>query len=424
MRRFLSIALLVAAIASALADLASAQTPALRVPPGGDSALACSQTPDGRAYWTEYAYCDVAVKGPAAAKGLVLWSHGVSGDREQYKFAPAIVLQQFVNAGWDVIKINRNNLYERGWGTSGTKHRDDAIERVLSARAQGYKNVILAGQSYGGAISLEANARAGGVDGVLAFSPGHGSDLGSAGGGVGGLYFNLDRYLLEAAAAQKSGRVVVLVAPNDHLHPNRSAPGGFIGPRLRDALSGASRPFVVFDETGPISGQFAAWFGPCVVRFLDPAQPVAAAETVCPPPNPVPQFLLPANFNPPQPGPSGEARWLGAWQGTFGDNNRDLLTVVEKVTGTVATIIYSPGAGPKRELSMGYDRHSNGRIDGETLTVDRGVGRTVQLSLAADGESVNFEHTAPSSAPDSQRAITPACNPRRAAARCWSRFPT
>jgi len=61
---------------------------AQQVPPGGDPTLACKQTPDGRAYWTEYGFCDLAVKGPAQAKGLVLWSHGVSGEKEQFHTPP------------------------------------------------------------------------------------------------------------------------------------------------------------------------------------------------------------------------------------------------------------------------------------------------------------------------------------------------
>ena len=253
------------------------------VPPGGDPALACKQKPDGRAYWVEYGFCDLPVKGPAQAKGLVLWSHGVSGDKESYRNPPAPVVRRLAMAGWDVVKINRNNLYEKGWVSSGVRHRDDAIARAANAKARGYRSVVLAGQSYGGAISLEANAKAQGIDGVLALSPGHGSDAASGGGN----YRNLNRYLLEALAAQKGGRVVVLVAPDDHLHPDRSTGSGF-GKQMRDALAASGRPYIVFDENGPIKGhgagttaQFATLFGACVVKFLDPSQPAAAGETVC-----------------------------------------------------------------------------------------------------------------------------------------------
>src|SRR5262245_56120011 len=181
-RRLMASIACLGAMAAGAITLANAQTSSLKVPSGGDPALSCGQTPNGRAYWTEYGFCDIPVKGPAAANGLIIWSHGMSGAEEQYRFAPPPIVRRLASIGWDVIKINRNNLYEHGWTSSGVRHRDDALERVRAAKAQGYKTVMLAGQSYGGAISLEANARSTDIDGVLALSPGHGSDVGQAGG--------------------------------------------------------------------------------------------------------------------------------------------------------------------------------------------------------------------------------------------------
>jgi pimeloyl-ACP methyl ester carboxylesterase len=380
-----------------------AQSPAPRVPPGGDLALACGQSPDGRTYWTEYGFCDIAPKGPAAAKGIVFWSHGVSGDREQFRGSPAPVVRQLATAGWDVIKINRNNLYEKGWVTSGVRHRDDAIERARAARAQGYRAVILAGQSYGGAISLEANARSDGIDGVLALSPGHGSDVGQAGGGGGGLYFSLDRYLLEALAGQRGGRVVISLPPNDLLHPNRHSASGYMGARMREALAKTGRPFVVFDETLPINGhgagttnQFATWFGPCITRFLTGERTPAAGETTCPPPNPVPTFLVPPDYKMPMPGSTGISRFQGAWQGMYDADKREVFISIDQVKESGATMIYSVGPGPQRSLSMGFDRYGNAKFSGDTMTVERGNNRQIVLTLGADGETIALKHMATS----------------------------
>ncbi|MBS0526112.1 MAG: hypothetical protein JSS04_20960 [Proteobacteria bacterium] len=393
--------LLLAACLSLVTVAARAQHDAAIVPPGGDPALVCKQTPNGRAYWVEYGFCDLPVRGPARAKGLVLWSHGVSGDNEQYRTPPPPIMRRFEGAGWDIVKINRNNLYEHGWSSSGVRHRDDAIERARAAKASGYKNVILAGQSYGGAISLEANARATGIDGVMALSPGHGSDAASGATGYGDRYRNLNRYLLEALSAQKGGRVVVLVAPDDRLHPDRSVGSGF-GAQMRTALASSGRPFVVFDETGPIHGhgagetsQFSAWFGACLVKFLDPAQPAAPGETVCKPPDPLPRFVLPADLKRPAPGTEGASRWLGLWEGTYGNGgnyHRDLMVVVEAVAGDTATVVYSPGAGPGKDLSMGYDRYTSGKLSGNSIVIDRGGNRTITLVLSADGRSMAFSH--------------------------------
>jgi len=371
------------------------------VPPGGDPALVCKQRPDGRAYWIEYGFCDLPVKGPGQAKGLVLWSHGLAADREQFNSAPPPVVRAMQLAGWDVIRINRNNLYEKSWEVSGARHRDDAIKRLQAAKAQGYRSVVLAGQSYGAMISLEANAKSTDVDGVLAFSPGHGSDASQ--GALGGResYRNLNRYLLNTVSAQKGGRVVVLIADGDLLHPDRGAGSGF-GGQLRAALAATGRPYVVFDETSPIRGhgagttnQFATWFGSCVMRFLDPAQGVTAGETVCAAPNPAPRFLLPADLKRPAAGASGPARWLGVWEGSYGQNHRNLMVVVEAATADAATVVYASGSGPQHDMGMDYNRYTNAKVKGDTITIDRGGSRTITLLLASDGKGLSIEHTLP-----------------------------
>ncbi|HTR85714.1 MAG TPA: alpha/beta hydrolase [Reyranella sp.] len=266
------------------------------VPTGGDPALACGQVPDGRAYWTEYAYCDKPVLGPAKAKGLIFWSHGVAGNQPSYKAAIATFLPKMVAAGWDVIRINRNNLYERCstgggnisncWDAGGVKHMKDLIERSRQARAQGYQRVVAAGQSFGGAISVEANAAAPDLFyAMMAFSPGHGSDVGSSTGS----YYNLDKQILDVIARQKSGRIVMSFPADDEYHPNRwNDP---IGPKVRTVLQGSGLPFVLFDNTSPIHGhsavrlkQFSDYYGDCLRDFLEPAKQPTAGETRCPPP--------------------------------------------------------------------------------------------------------------------------------------------
>src|SRR5262245_37780560 len=123
-------------MATASTGLAADKLP---VPVGGDPAMACGQNPDGRAYWVEYGFGDIAVRGPGKATGLIIWSHGVSGDKMQYRGAPSLVVRRLAQSGWDVIKINRNNLYERGWTTSGPRHIADLVQRAREAKAQGYE---------------------------------------------------------------------------------------------------------------------------------------------------------------------------------------------------------------------------------------------------------------------------------------------
>jgi len=397
-RRVLSL-LLMAGLPASL----HAQTGA--TPAGGDPALACKQRPGGRAYWSEYGFCDLPLWGPSRAKGLVLWSHGLAADREQFSDPMPPIMRAMQLAGWDVVRINRNNLYEKSWESSGPKHRDDALDRLRAAKAQGYRFVVLAGQSYGGTIALEASARSAEVDGVLAFSAGHGSDANQGAFGGRERFRTLNGMLLKTMAAQKGGRLVVLTAGGDPLQPDR-IPGGGWAQQLRGALNSTGRPYVVFDENSPIRGhgagttnQFSAWFGGCVQRFLDPAHAVAAGETVCKAPEPLPRFLLPADVKRPTPGAVGPARWLGAWQGTYEQNRRDFVLVIEAVTADTATVVYATGSGPRYDMNMDSERYTQAKISGEKLVIERGAGRTITLTRANDGKSATVEYAVPDVAP-------------------------
>ena len=114
------------------------------------------------AYWQVAAYSNKPLQGPDHARGVRLLEP--RGQRQQCAVegqAAAFRRESSLEEGWDVIKVNRNNLHERNWNVSGPKHVADLQERARKARSDGYRRVILGGQSYGGAISLEAASIAG-----------------------------------------------------------------------------------------------------------------------------------------------------------------------------------------------------------------------------------------------------------------------
>ena len=94
---------------------------------------------DFTAYWDVPAFKDFPYKGPAQANGVLFWSHGVAGKDPQYHVPPPEIIKDFARAGWDVVKIQRNNLHENGWTASGRQHVADLVERVKKAHEQGYK---------------------------------------------------------------------------------------------------------------------------------------------------------------------------------------------------------------------------------------------------------------------------------------------
>ena len=113
-------------------------------------------------------------------------------------------------------------------------------------------------------------------------------------------------------------------------------------------------------------------------------------ETRCPPPDPVPTFLLPPDFKVAAPGSEGAQRWLGVWKGKSPLTGRELLIVVERVEGDIATVVYAIDAGPSRDLTMSYSRYNGGRLKGDVIVIDRGSGRSFELTLAADARSLAF----------------------------------
>ena len=349
------------------------------------------------AYWEVPAFGDHPYKGPAAARGVVFWSHGVSGKLAQYDSPPPAIMRDFARAGWDVVKVQRNNLHENGWSVSGALHVADLVERIEKAHAQGYRRIVAAGQSYGGAISIEASARTEKLFGVLATGPGHGSDTcGRVTGSRGGarLADTLQRQLADAISRMKAPRAIVVMAAKDECQGFNDP-----GPAIRAGLAAAPGKFLFLDEAMPLAGhsaaylaQFRTWYGECIQRFLDPDLEPAGKETTCAHPSGDARFLFPANFRMPAQGAVG--RLSGPWSGVLAaegaarSEGQEVCVAVETESTArgelVATIAF--GAGPERRLSMSSSRRLL-RRDGEGYAyAASGSAYRVWLSRAGSEE--------------------------------------
>lgn len=234
------------------------------------------------AYWTEPGFPDIAIQGPQQTTGIIFYSHGVKGDAPQFQFPSPPILRKFAETGWDVVRINRNNLYEgRGWLVGGLRHVSDLEVKIKIAQGQGYKRVIAAGQSYGGAISLEVGKR---VDlfGVIALAPGPGSDAANITTSVSG-WQNHGRFTVKQIEEQKAERVLIVAPGGDIYYP---APRG---PEFRAAFLHHGTPFILLAEdnmsiTGHGAGtsnSFVKLYGNCVLKFFNPKLSPANGETIC-----------------------------------------------------------------------------------------------------------------------------------------------
>ena len=236
--------------------------------------LACDQQPGNRFFWLERAFCDLPTNGPERANGVILWNHGISGTTQSW-MAPAPPVFRLLQArGWDVIMLKRHH------GAEGDSVLYRTVQRTLQEAAalkkSGYRKVVLAGQSFGGYVTLEAIDTSPDIDAVVAMAPGVRSSS-----PTGRLDASVTDRILQRA---KVGRVALVFPKDDVLF------GHVVRGESADAiLSRRSLPYLLVDETSGISGhgggsggRFALRYGLCLADFLAAAAPPPARFT-CPP---------------------------------------------------------------------------------------------------------------------------------------------
>src|SRR5919109_4168964 len=114
--------------------------------------LACHQQPGSRWFWIERAFCDLPTNGPERASGAIIWNHGISGTTQSW-MAPAPPAFRLLQArGWDVVMLKRHHAAEGDNALYRTVQR--TLQEVAALKKAGYRKVALAGQSFGGYVTL------------------------------------------------------------------------------------------------------------------------------------------------------------------------------------------------------------------------------------------------------------------------------
>jgi len=247
------------------------------------AAMLCHAVPAaaGDGYWTEPAYAAYPAKGPDKALGLVIWNHGADAQLAQYNGPPIPAVAGLAARGWDVITLNRNPVWDDSWANAGKRHVARVAEEVAAARKTGYRRIVVAGQSYGGAIALAAAGAIDGLWAVIATAPAAGQELSGDGA---------FRKQWQAAVAQQTYAqlraagttrlVVVFPDADEYIGVKRGA-------EARAILGEKALPFLDVDETAPLKGHHAAYgdaFSPyaaCIGYFLDPGTPAPNGEFRC-----------------------------------------------------------------------------------------------------------------------------------------------
>src|SRR4051794_24976604 len=105
-------------------------------------------------------------RGPEAARGAVIWSHGRSVDVEDSEAPSPPYLAALRDAGWDVFRFNRLRSSD-----TLTQSAAGLGAQAGALKARGYRQVVLAGQSFGAFLSLMAADESDAVDAVVATAP-------------------------------------------------------------------------------------------------------------------------------------------------------------------------------------------------------------------------------------------------------------
>lgn len=150
------------------------------------------------------------------------------------------------------------------------------LQEAAASRKAGYRKVVLAGQSFGGLVTLDAIDTAPDIDAAVALAPGV-----RYSGATGRLDASVtDRFLKTA----KVGRLALLFPKNDEVfgYAVRSE-------NAQAILSKRSFPYLLVDESSGLTGhgaggtgRFAIRYGPCLAEFLATSA-LPAGRFTCPP---------------------------------------------------------------------------------------------------------------------------------------------
>jgi hypothetical protein len=317
---------------------------------------------------------DAAPLGPDAARGVVVWSHGRSAFSEDSDSPAPPYLLAFRAAGFDVLRFDRlrdaDTLEDGG----------DRLAREAEAlAAAGYRRVVLAGQSFGGFLSLIAAGRTDAVDAVIATAPAAYGSFHDA----HGTWLHNAHQLWPLLEGVRTARVLLAF-----FHGDEYDPGGR-GARADGILAARGLPRLVVDQPADLAGHGAAGtglfvrrFADCLVRFAEraprPGDPRCESDwgrtDGDPPPLPVAA------------GAAGPAALAGDWRG-FYVNGRAIALSVEPGADGTAQMDYALGEGVMPGQPAETTRRAGRADEDGALVFDEPGLNPLRLTLRPDGRA-------------------------------------
>lgn len=313
--------------------------------------------------WSEWETTAVERRGPDLAQGLLLFFHGRSERDVTGWPIPVLFAEMARIAKWDILRINRLPFFDQ-------EPDDDILQivadRVTQARQDGYKRVIVAGQSRGGWLALQA-ATLPGVDAAIGLAPGTGIKTRA----------ELERtraLLAERLAHTKGKRIAAFFFEGDWDVSEGRAEA------IRRGLQRSGSTFMVVDRPPDLpghaamgTGRFVRRYRDCLLQFVeDTTTPGGEVQCSRSTGHAVGSEIgLPASSTPLLPPPAMNPVLLGYWGRWEGDDDRGGYLILDAVDGGPGFITfrmgYSTGSATTlpgiwiRDVSYRLDE-GNGRI--------------------------------------------------------------
>ena len=207
-------------------------------------------------------------RGPAESLGAVIYIPG-NGDEDlpPDHAAVPVYVQAMQHIGWDTFKAVTSNA-ELDLGRSHERAVEGVAQHIATLRAQGYKRVVTAAQSFGSWVSLVGGANPDiWADASIASVPACCGPR--VWDGLPNYQFLKNRSeLVPVLGALKTPTIVIFFDGDDDFDP------GGRGEVAKTALAANGIPHYVIDEPEGLSGHSAAWtrefyerFGGCVIDF-------------------------------------------------------------------------------------------------------------------------------------------------------------
>jgi hypothetical protein len=323
------------------------------------------------------------VLGPDKADGIIIWSHGRSLEAEDSQSPTPPYLNLLHDSGWDVERFDR----PRDGDTLPDSTRV-LVEHIGDLKKQGYRRIVLAGQSFGAFLSLMAADASSDVDGVVATAP----------AAFGDFEDSYDTWRLNATRLYplieqvKRARVMLFFFHGDDFDP------GGRSERARAILSERGLGYAIVDQPAFLvghwsssTGLFVRRFGGCIRDFAEADQ--LSVEMVCKPSwgqAPSAEMKLPdelieasqkaADTHPlpivaaaAQGSGSGVApqHVLDTWYG-FYPNGREVLFAIDTARGNDLSAIYAIGPSIDHTHPALWNRRSGHIVEDEFVFDESG----------------------------------------------------